>query len=76
MSVASNLFKGLLKSGVPQKTPNPTKYKRAYYRLPEGHRWNFRTSYPRNEPCWCESGKKAKRCCLATVARSVKKAKS
>lgn len=25
--------------------------------------------YPRNVPCWCGSLKKAKRCCLPSVAR-------
>jgi hypothetical protein len=27
--------------------------------------------YPRNEPCWCGSREKAKRCCLPTLSRVV-----
>ena len=29
--------------------------------------WNPLLAYGRNNPCWCDSGKKAKRCCLPNI---------
>ncbi len=34
------------------------------YQLLPGNAWNPLEQWPRNEACWCGSGKKAKKCCL------------
>jgi uncharacterized protein YecA (UPF0149 family) len=42
--------------------------------LHEGNAWNPLQKYPRNAPCFCNSGKKAKKCCLPRVIPYVKQA--
>jgi hypothetical protein len=37
------------------------------YRPHEGNVWNPLLGYPRNDECFCRSGKKAKKCCLPNV---------
>ena len=32
----------------------------------QGFAWNPYVKYPRNELCYCQSGKKYKKCCLLT----------
>lgn len=55
---------------LPVITVQPTKssLKRAMepggYVPVEGSAWNPLQKYPRNEPCYCGSGKKFKKCCL------------
>lgn len=41
--------------------------KRTLWRPPIGMVWNPLLGYERNNPCWCDSKKKAKRCCLPLV---------
>lgn len=36
-----------------------------------GYVWNPLLKFPRNEPCFCNSGKKFKRCCLNKMAKTV-----
>ncbi len=35
-----------------------------------GHSWNPIVSWPRNNPCFCQSGKKFKKCCMNKVSRT------
>ena len=37
------------------------------YKPRAGQTWNPLLKYPRNESCFCGSGKKAKRCCLLEI---------
>lgn len=37
------------------------------YKVKDGKRWNPLRSYPPNEPCFCGSDKKSKKCCLPKV---------
>jgi hypothetical protein len=39
----------------------------AFYHLHAGNIWNPLRTYPRNNPCFCGSGQKSKRCCLPKV---------
>lgn len=41
------------------------------FRPKEGRAWNPLSGYPRNEPCWCGSGKKFKKCCLNEQGRTI-----
>jgi len=36
----------------------------------EGRDWNPLLNYPRNNPCFCGSGKKFKKCCLVNMPRT------
>ncbi len=36
------------------------------YKPLNGFQWNPLLKYPRNQACYCHSGKKYKKCCLAT----------
>lgn len=38
-----------------------------HYKLKDGFSWNPLANFPRNEDCFCKSGKKFKKCCLAIV---------
>lgn len=44
--------------------------------LKEGYEWNPLRKYPPNMKCFCESGKKAKACCLPHVPLAVPKAEA
>lgn len=41
--------------------------KRTKWKPPVGMVWNPLLGFERNNSCWCDSGKKAKRCCLPLV---------
>ena len=53
----------------PQDCPMPdhTRTRREVYIEQPGYEWNPLRGWPRNEPCWCSSGKKAKKCCLTAA---------
>lgn len=46
---------------------------RKVYKLLEGNVWNPLLKYPRNSPCYCGSGRKAKKCCLPSATPYCKK---
>ena len=52
------------------KPPANPKYKMA---LTEGYDWNPFKKYPRNESCYCGSGKKYKNCCIDTEPMAIPK---
>lgn len=37
-------------------------------KLLDGNKWNPLLKYPRNEPCYCGSNKKFKKCCLENTS--------
>lgn len=39
--------------------------------LQPGMAWNPLANWPRNKPCFCNSKKKAKKCCLPKVTRVI-----
>lgn len=41
------------------------------YAPKDGHTWNPLAKWPVNEPCWCSSGKKAKKCCLPGAKKTL-----
>lgn len=41
--------------------------KRRIYRVPPGHAYNPLTKYPDNNPCFCGSEAKAKKCCKPSL---------
>ena len=41
---------------------------KTFFQPKQGHVRNPLADWPRNAPCWCKSGKKAKKCCLPEVA--------
>jgi hypothetical protein len=43
------------------------------YRPKQGFKWNPMLKYPRNEKCYCGSGLKFKKCCLAHQTLAVPK---
>lgn len=48
------------------------KQKKIFGRIPlAGHTWNPLKNFPRNEPCFCGSGKKFKKCCLDKMGTTV-----
>jgi hypothetical protein len=47
--------------------PDHTRSRREVYIERPGYEWNQLRGWPRNEPCWCSSGKKAKKCCLTAA---------
>ena len=52
---------------------NYLKLTEPYYALEKGYAWNPFRKFPRNLPCFCASGKKAKKCCLPIIAQAVLK---
>lgn len=45
--------------------------KKVAYIPKPGRAWNPLVNFPRNAPCFCESGKKFKKCCIHTTTRTL-----
>lgn len=41
------------------------------FKLAEGWSYNPLSSYPRNDPCFCGSLKKSKKCCLNRIPKAI-----
>jgi hypothetical protein len=67
-----------MNNAVKIKLENGTEMDRARvaFALKEGNAWNPLLNYPRNSPCFCNSGKKFKKCHLDTIPRFTSKAEA
>jgi hypothetical protein len=58
-------------SGTALRQKSEGKTKRGAYAPKPGGAWNPLRQYPRNQPCFCGSLVKAKKCCLPYLAQAV-----